>query len=125
MPRHNVMRILEQNIPLSLASQKNALLRCIGAMCGAMPVRQVVLFGSYARDQAGTDSDVDLCIVADGADHQIRAAQRFRRAMRGIRPKPAFTLVPITPERLAEKRKVGDHFFQRVDTEGICLAKED
>lgn len=119
------MRILEKNVPTSLANEKNSLMRCIDAICGAMPVRQVVLFGSHARGQAGKDSDVDLCIVADGAGHQMGAAQRFRRAMRGIRPKPAFTLVPITPERLAEKRKIGDHFFQTIAKEGICLAKED
>lgn len=119
------MRILEENVPLSLASQKNSLVRCLDAMCGAMPVRRVVLFGSHARGRPGRDSDVDLCIVADGADHQMGAAQCFRRAMRGIRPKPAFTLVPISPRRLAEKRRTGDHFFQTIDKEGICLAKED
>lgn len=119
------MRTLVENIPLSLASQKNSLIRCIDAMCGAMPVRQVLLFGSHARGQARRDSDVDLCIVAEGAGHQMGAAQCFRRAMRGIRPKPAFSLVPITPQRLAEKRKTGDHFFQTVAQEGICLAQED
>ena len=119
------MRILEENVPLSLACQKNSLMRCLDAICGAMPVRRVVLFGSHARGQAGRDSDVDLCIVADGADRQLGAAQCFRRAMREIRPKPAFTLVPISPKRLAEKRKTGDHFFQTIEQEGICLAQED
>lgn len=119
------MRILAENIPLSLASQKNSLIRCLDAMGDAMPVRQVLLFGSHARGQAGRDSDVDLCIVAEGAGHQMGAAQCFRHAMRGIRPKPAFSLVPITPERLAEKRRTGDHFFQTVAREGICLAQED
>jgi hypothetical protein len=106
-------------------SQKNSLIRCIDAMCGAMPVRQVLLFGSHARGQARKDSDVDLCIVAKDAGHQMGAAQCFRRAMREIRPKPAFSLVPITPKRLAEKKKTGDHFFQTVVREGICLAQED
>ena len=58
-------------------------------------VDQAILFGSHARGDARPDSDVDLCIVADGAAEQIKAAQAFRRAMRPIRPKPAFTLVPI------------------------------
>ena len=119
------MKILENNIPLSLAYRKKSLIRCIDAMCGAMPVRQIVLFGSHARGQAGKDSDVDLCIVAEGAGHPIGAAQRFRRAIRGNRPKPAFSLIPITPKRLAEKKKAGDHFFQTVVKEGICLVQED
>jgi predicted nucleotidyltransferase len=120
-----VMKIFGANIPLSLARQKKSLIRCIDAMCGAMPVRQIVLFGSHARGQARRDSDVDLCIVAEGASHQIGAAQCFRRAMREIRPKPAFSLVPITPKRLAEKKRIGDHFFQTITKDGICLAKED
>ena len=119
------MKILGENIPLSLSREKKSLIRCIDAMCGAMPVRQVVLFGSHARGKARKDSDVDLCIVAEGAGHQMAAARNFRRAMREIRPKPAFSLIPITPKRLEEKRKSGDHFFQTIDKEGICLAKED
>jgi predicted nucleotidyltransferase len=88
-------------------------------------IREVRLFGSYSRGEAGADSDVDLCIVADGAVSQLRAAERFRRAMRDIRSKPAFTLLPITPARLAEKRAVGDPFYQTVLEEGILIASED
>ena len=119
------MKIMRGNIPASLRHRHAALVRCLDAMCGAMPVRQVMLFGSYARGAARRDSDVDLCIIADGAGNQMSAARKFRRAMRDIRPKPAFTLVPISPERLEEKRESGDHFFATVLKEGICLAKED
>jgi hypothetical protein len=71
------------------------------------------------------DSDVDLCLIADGAHRQLDAAARYRRAMRPIWPRPPFTLVPITPERLTEKRVVGDHFFATVLKEGVLLAAED
>ncbi len=88
-------------------------------------IREVRLFGSFSRGEGRPGSDVDLCIVADGAASQLRAAERFRRAMRDIRDKPAFSLVPITAERLAEKRLTGDHFFQTVLEEGILIASED
>jgi hypothetical protein len=74
---------------------------------------------------ARPDSDVDLCIVAEGAARQLEAAQQFSRAMRPIRPKPSFTLVPITPERLLEKRNIQDHFFLTVLNEGVRLATEN
>lgn len=90
-----------------------------------MPLRAVYLFGSHARGDARPDSDVDLCIVADGAGRQLEAAQQFSRAIRAIRPKPSFTLVPITSERLAEKKGVRDYFFQTVLDEGIRLATEN
>ena len=78
-----------------------------------------------ARGDARPDSDVDLCLVADGAERQVEAAQRFRRAMRQIWPKPAFTLVPIAPRRLEEKKAVGDHFFQTILAEGLLLATQN
>ena len=119
------MKLLLENLPTSLAPQRETLARCLEAMNDVMPLRMVYLFGSHARGEARPDSDVDLCIVADGAERQLEAAQRFSRAMRSIRPKPSFTLIPITPERLAEKREVRDHFFQTVLTEGVRLASEN
>ena len=119
------MKLLFDNLPPSLASQRETLARCLEAMNRVMPLRAVYLFGSHARGEARPDSDVDLCLVADGAERQLEAAQQFCRAIRPIRPKPSFTLVPITPERLAEKRTIRDHFFQTVLNEGVRLATEN
>lgn len=88
-------------------------------------VRAVYLFGSHARGEARPDSDVDLCIVADGAERQLATAADFRRQIREIRPKPSFTLLPITPERLQEKKACADHFFQTILQEGVLLATEN
>jgi hypothetical protein len=98
---------------------------CLEAMDRALPLREVWLFGSHARGDARPDSDVDLCLVADGAEKQLRAAQQFRRAMRPLTGKPSFTLVPIAPARLAEKKAIGDHFFATVLSEGVLLAAQD
>jgi uncharacterized protein len=114
-----------ENLPKSLRDQRDCLAQCLEAMHRAMPVREVYLFGSHARGEARRDSDIDLCIVADGATEQLKAAQTFRRAIRSIRPKPAFTLVPIAAGRLAEKKATGDFFFATVFREGILLAAEN
>src|SRR5437764_15392091 len=119
------MRLLIENLPPSLQSQRNTLARCLEAMNGVMPLRAVYLFGSHARGDARPDSDVDLCIVADGAAEQIKTARAFRRAMRPIRPKPAFTLVPIAAKRLEEKKAIGDFFFATLLREGGVLADEN
>jgi uncharacterized protein len=110
------------NLPESLASERETLARCLEAMDQAVPFHEVYLFGSHARGEAHPDSDVDLCIVADGAERQVQTAQTIRRALREIRPKPSFTLVPIAPKRLAEKKAVGDHFFRTILSEGVLLA---
>ena len=119
------MKLHFENLPASLAPQRETLARCLAAMDSALPLRAVWLFGSHARGDARPDSDVDLCLVADGAERQLKAAQAFRHAMRPIRGKPSFTLVPIAPARLDEKKAVGDHFFGTVLNEGVLLAAQD
>ena len=116
------MRLLLENLPPSLAPQRETLARCLVAMNGALPLRAVYLFGSHARGAARADSDVDLCLVAEGAERQLMAAQNFRRAMWDIKDKPAFTLMPIAPQRLEEKKAIDDHFFGTVLSEGVLLA---
>ncbi|HEU0010718.1 MAG TPA: nucleotidyltransferase domain-containing protein [Verrucomicrobiae bacterium] len=119
------MKLLLDNLPADLQSQRDTLARCLEAMDRVMPLRAVYLFGSHARGEARPDSDVDLCIVADGAARQQEAARKFRQAMWDVWPHPAFTLVPITPVRLAEKKERRDHFFATVLKEGVLLASEN
>ena len=119
------MKLHLENLPPSLQGQRETLARCLEAMDRVMPLRAVYLFGSHARGEARPDSDVDLCIVADGAERQLQAAQKFNAAMWDEGPVPSFSLIPITPQRLAEKKMVGDHFFQTVLSEGVPIASEN
>ena len=119
------MKLRLDNLPGSLRRERDSLARCLEAMNAALPLKAVYLFGSHARGDARPDSDVDLCLVAEGAAAQLKAAQAFRRALRPIRPKPAFTLVPIAPQRLEEKKAVKDFFFATVLQEGVLLATEN
>ncbi len=116
------MKLLLENLPPSLAPQREVLRRCLLAMDAALPIQQVILFGSRARGDAGPDSDVDLCLVAEGAARQLEAAQQWRLAMRLVWPRPSFTLIPISPARLDEKKAVGDYFLGTVLTEGVSIA---
>jgi len=93
-PRLPRVRLLLENLPPSLQPQRETLTQCLEAMNRALPFRRAILFGSHARGEARPDSDVDLCLIADGAERQLEAAQQFRRAMWNIWPCPAFTLIP-------------------------------
>ena len=119
------MKILAENFPHALAQQQLALRQCLQAFNTVYPVHQVLLFGSHARGTPHADSDVDLCIVADGFTAQDQAAIALRRAIGCIRGKPPLTLVPISPARLAEKQRDHDPFFETILREGISLAEED
>ena len=116
------VKLLLENLPPGLQSQRETLAKCLEAMYRALPWQAVYLFGSHARGEAHPDSDVDLCIVSEGAERQLEAARQWRLAMRAVWPRPAFTLVPISPERLAEKKACQDHFFATVLKEGVLLA---
>jgi len=119
------MRLIMDNLPPSLCGQREAIENCLRAMAAALPLRAVYLFGSHVRGEARPDSDVDLCVVAEDAKAQLRASQRLSEAILGVWPRPAFTLIPITPQRLAEKQAIGDHFFNTVLAQGVLLATED
>jgi predicted nucleotidyltransferase len=119
------MKLLLENWPPSLQPQREALVRCLEAMDRVMPLQAVYLFGSHARGEARPDSDLDLCLVADGAERQLEASRRFSEAIWDVWPRPAFTLIPITPRRLAEKQSRRDHFFHTVLQEGRLLAQKD
>ena len=119
------MKLLLENLPPSLAPQREVLRRCLLAMDAALPIQQVILFGSHARGEAGPDSDVDLCLVAEGAELQSTTARRFYKAIWDISPAPEFTLLPIAPARLAEKQAIGDPFFRTVLEQGVRLAAQD
>jgi len=49
---------------------------------------QIILFGSYARGEAGPDSDLDLLVLETGITKPRQESIRLRRALRGL-------LVPI------------------------------
>ncbi len=119
------VKLLLDNLPPGLQSQREPLAKCLQAMSGVARVRAVYLFGSHARGESQPDSDVDLCIVAEDAERQLETAARFREAIWDVWPRPAFTLIPITPARLAEKQSRRDHFFGTVLKEGVLLATQD
>jgi predicted nucleotidyltransferase len=119
------MRFLMNNLPASLAGQQQSIEKCLRAMATAMPLRAVYLFGSHVRGEARADSDVDLCVVTDDGEAQIAASRRLSEALLEVWPRPAFTLVPITPKRLAEKEAIADPFFRTVLDQGVLLATED
>jgi len=119
------MRLLLDNLPQKLQPQRETVARCLEAFDRVRHVRAVYLFGSHARGQARPGSDLDLCIVADGAEKQLDTAENFRHELWKVWPHPPLTLLPISPQRLAEKRACGDHFFKTVLSEGVLIAAED
>lgn len=76
----------------------------------------VVLFGSFARGEAGAGSDLDLCIVAPSYDRAAEAAIEARDAARRVVPLPVRTIsfVPSDLRRDWDKR-----LLQAIREDGI------
>ena len=65
---------------------------------------QVILFGSYARGQAGPDSDVDLLVVMPVSGSKRKTAIKIDLALAGMGlPKD---VIVVTPEEVARLRDI-------------------
>jgi uncharacterized protein len=80
---------------------------------------QVILFGSYARGQAGEYSDVDLMVVAES---ELPRFKRSRELYKLLRPYPfGMDLVVYTPEEIERGKKSPLSFVSRVLREGKTI----
>ena len=62
---------------------------------------RIVLFGSHARGDAATDSDIDLLVVLPRVDDKRSAAVQIRRLLSDL-PVPK-DIVVTTPEEIARR----------------------
>lgn len=81
--------------------------------------RRIVLFGSRARGQAGSDSDVDLLVVLDRIDDRRKMAVSLRRLLADL--PLAKDLVLATPEELAVRGHLVGSVLRPALREGIVL----
>jgi len=81
--------------------------------------RAVVLFGSYARGQAGKDSDVDLLVIAES---DLPRHKRSRQLHLMFKPYPfAMDILVYTPREVEQERQFEFSFISRVLREGKRL----
>jgi uncharacterized protein len=90
----------------------------------SLPIRKVLLYGSYAKGSAGPDSDIDVAVVVDERDHTRRieiTTELFGSAFRidpAIEPKCIFWDEYQNHDRasiLAEIIETGIEIVQRED----------
>jgi len=64
---------------------------------------QIILFGSAARGEMGSDSDVDLLVVKSCADRR-ETARTIYRQLRGVAPGLSKDIIVVTPEDVERDR---------------------
>lgn len=87
----------------------------------AHPPARVLLFGSHARGEAGTDSDLDLLVVEPVAGSRHREMVRLRAALDPLRV--PVDLVVVTQEHVEAWGAVPGTVVFAALTEGRLLAE--
>lgn len=82
------------------------------------PLR-IILFGSFARGEAGRDSDVDLLVILPAVENKRQAAIEMRRALADI-PVPK-DIVVTSPDEIAQRGDVIGTILRPALREGKVL----
>jgi len=77
--------------------------------------QKIILFGSYARGNPRPESDVDLLVVMETAQKELRQSLEICRS---IDYHFGLDLIVRTPQNLAERINLGDSFLQEIMREG-------
>jgi len=80
---------------------------------------KIILFGSYARGNAGADSDLDLLIIVPDIPHLRQESLRVRRALRGLLA--PVDIVVATSEQINRLGNTAGLIYQSAISEGKVL----
>ena len=88
------------------------------AILQALSVEKVILFGSLARGEVGTWSDLDLLVVMPSEESFVRRAVELAQV---LKPELGLDLVVYTPEEFKRMQEEGNPFLRQVLKEGRIL----
>jgi predicted nucleotidyltransferase len=102
----------------ALARYKGALVERFGER-----LRELILFGSYARGEAHEDSDVDVMVAVEGLTEAERGEVIDLAYFQGLAVDDTTLLSPLpySTEQAARMRAGGRRLFSDIDREGIPL----
>ena len=80
---------------------------------------QIILFGSYARGEPDSDSDLDVLVIEKGVEAPRRESVRLRRALRGLRI--PVDVVVATPQQIERHRNTIGLIYGPAVREGRVL----
>ena len=83
-------------------------------------LKAVVLFGSQARGEATSDSDVDVAVVLDGFESAIEESSRMDRLLWRLSLDNDLVLMAV-PLRETDWRVRGRQLLRNIAREGVAL----
>ncbi|MBI5384489.1 MAG: nucleotidyltransferase domain-containing protein [Verrucomicrobia bacterium] len=90
------------------------------ALVDRLHPEKIILFGSHAYGQPTEHSDFDLLVIRRGFATEKASNLEIRRVFWEVPgPRPPFTILSKTPERLAERLAVKSPFYQDIVGQGL------
>ena len=80
---------------------------------------RVVLYGSYARGEAGPDSDLDLLVIAPSRERFFDRMASVLRLSRDLRAGLPLSPMVLTPEEVEQRLARGDQFVADILSSGV------
>jgi hypothetical protein len=96
----------------------DAIKRSAEAHLRGTPVQRAILFGSYARGTADSESDVDLLLIEPTTRPFV---ERGRDHLPLFRLPVGLDLLVYTPEEYARLAREGNALVARVEREGVTI----
>jgi predicted nucleotidyltransferase len=112
----NIETIRDQRFLSILSEVKEELLKLFGDK-----LRQLILFGSYARDEQDLESDIDIMILVDDSDDTLRQYNHKISDIMADLSLKHDKLISLTEETYNRYNQYLDilPFFRNVNDEGI------
>ena len=83
--------------------------------------QRVILFGSHAYGNPTPDSDIDLFIIKETSERFLERWITVRRILSDPQRQFALETIVLTPQELAKRLDIGDHFILEVLEKGKTL----
>jgi uncharacterized protein len=84
--------------------------------------QRVILFGSYARGNVTSDSDVDLLVIGQFSGRSVDTSVEIRMK---LRPHFPVDILIRSPEKVKQRIEMGDCFMQEIIENGKVLFEDE
>ncbi len=116
MDVHQIRNVLSRQWRLNMQSEPEAIEQLVQRIVEIVHPLRIILFGSAARGEMGTDSDIDVLVVMPEGVHRRRTAQLLYRQIRGLGV--PFDILVTTPNDLEQHKDNIGLIYRTVLQEG-------
>jgi len=81
--------------------------------------KEVIIFGSYARNVIDENSDIDILVISETKERFFERQATVRRLMRDLKKKIPISPIVLTPQEVENRKNRGDQFIEEILKTGI------